>query len=302
MIIFFEEVKMSDIVEVKAMKVLQIFSFFLLMTMLTNAQNINTLIADGTADLPVKYALQPVVKDIPIEEIEAVKKEALGKDIDFNSERKAMSSVESDFKNDFELLDVAEGFFISREIKYRAYLYTVWSDKLKRNYQGIMVLRHYKNHLGEKKSDVAAHYVYEFRGDKYLCQLPDINGNVLSEIAVFSEPPTKKIEKRYVRIIEFSPTGVNQIGLFETYSRESRPNYIPKDPKQKQRVQMPLIYGTKLFVESNLGKQPVFYTEKFTKFSSWMKSGDLKSVQLEADKTNYLELTKPKFLKGPGEK
>lgn len=284
------------------MKVLQIFSFILFMTTLINAQNTNTLIADGTADLPVKYALQPIVEELSNEEIEDVKKEAIGKNVSFNVTRKEMSSEESSFKKDFELLDVAEGFFISRETKYRAYLYTAWNEKLKCNYQGIIVLRRYTNYLGEKKAEVTAHYVYEFRGDKYIRQLPDINHNFLSEIAVFSEPPTKKIERRYVRIIEFSPNGVNQIGLLETYSRENRPNYFPKDPQQKRLAQTPLIYGTKLFVESSLGKPPVFYAERLTKINNWMKSEDLKSVKLETDKINYLELTKPKFLKGPGEK
>jgi len=266
------------------------------------AQDFKTLIADGTKDAPEKTALQPAVEKLSAEEAEVVKQEALRTEVEFNVYPQ-MSSEESTYHKDFELLDVAEGFFISREIKYKAYLYTAWSKKLKRNYQGVMVLRRSKNSEGEKQSHVQAHYVYGYRGDKYIRQTSDINHNVLSEIAIFSEPPTKKNERRLVRIIEFSPQGIERIGSIETYSRHNRPNYVPKDPKQKRKAQTPEIYATKLFVQSELGKKTIFYSERFTKLgNTWSESEGLKEIELEKDSTNYVELVKPIFPKGPGEK
>ena len=261
-----------------------------------------TLIADGTADLPVKYALEPTVEKLSRVEIEAVKKAALEKDVSFETNYKAMSSAESNFKQDFELLDVAEGYFIYREIQFRAYLYTAYSPKISRNYQGVLVLRIFENGA---KFNVAAHYVYEYHGDKYIRQLHSTKGDMLDQLVIFSEPPVKKGSNKLVRIIEFSPTGLQKIGSYQIYSRENRPNYIPKDPKQKQLVQTPLISAVKLFAEIQLGKQPEFYEER------WRKTGNFwglheklqyKLITLDKDPTNYVELLKPVFPKGVGEK
>ena len=230
---------------------------FTLLILVLAVMNINfaqekTLIADGTADLPVKYALEPTVEKLSRVEIEAVKKVALEKNVSFETNYKSMSSAESNFKQDFELLDVAEGFFIYREIQFRAYLYTAYSQKMSRNYQGVVVLRILENGT---KFEVTAHYVYEYRGDKYLQRLNSFKGDTLNELAIFSEPPTKKGVNKFVRIIEFSPNGVQKIGSYQIYSRENRPNYIPKDPKQTQLVQTPLISAVKLFAEIQLGKK-----------------------------------------------
>ncbi len=266
------------------------------------AQDFKTLIADGTQNVPEKNALQPTIENLPPEEIESVKQEALKTEVEFKTYPQ-MSSEESNYRNGFELLDVAEGFFISREIKYRAYLYTAWSKKINRNYQGVMVVRHSKNSQGEKQFHVQAHYVYGYQGDRYIRQASDINNNLLSEIVIFSEPPTKKIEKRFVRILEFSSKGIERLGFVEMFSRHNRPNYVPKDPKQKRVAQTPEIYATKLYVQSELGKKTTFYSERFAMLAnSWSESNSLKAIELEKDSTGYVELVKPTFPKGPGEK
>lgn len=269
-------------------------------------QENKTLIADGTADVPKKYALQPSVEKLPAAEIEAVKKAALEKDVEFDSERKAMSAEESLFRKDFELLDAAEGFFIYREAEFRAYLYTAYSRKMRRNYHGIVVLKILENHT---KFVVAAHYVYEFRGDRYLRQLSDINGNVLSELAIFSEPPAKKGFRKYVRIIEFSPTsGLEKIDFREIYSsipqKQRTPWSADKSKPAKRVYTPPEVEAIKLYVVKDLGKPVKFYEESWSKINdvwSVREQMQLRPAELE-DKTVYVELFKPVFPRSPGEK
>ncbi len=265
-----------------------------------------TLIADGTADVPVKRDLQPAIEKLSEAEREAVKKEALAKEVELASERKAMSSEESLFKKDFELLDAAEGFFIYREIRFRAYLYTAYSQKMRRNYQGIIVLRALENRT---RFETAAHYVYEFRGDKYLRQLPDINGNVLSELAIFSEPPTKKNFRKYVRIIEFSPNGLEKIGAREIYTAIPQAQRMANNAdksKPAKRVYIPdEIRAIRLYAAKEFGKPLEFYEERWSRNNDFWGVIDklqLRPASLEEDEIVYVELRKPVFPKGPGAK
>lgn len=265
-----------------------------------------TLIADGTIDVPVKHDLQPAVEKLSAAETEAVRRAALAAEVEFESDRKAMSSEESVFKKDFELMDAAEGFFIYREIRFRAYLYTAYSRKMRRNYQGILVLRALENRT---RFETAAHYVYEYRGDRHLRQLPDINGNVLSELAVFSAPPTKKAERRIVRIIEFSPGGLAKLGAWEIYSaipQKQRAAWSADKSKPATRVYIPpQIEAVKLYAAGEFGKPLEFYEERWTKrkdFWGIMDKLQLRPASLDEDKTAYVELYKPVFPKGPGEK
>ncbi|HEX8250617.1 MAG TPA: hypothetical protein VF599_20760 [Pyrinomonadaceae bacterium] len=269
-------------------------------------QENKTLIADGTADVPKKYALQPAVENLPAAETEAVKKAALEKDVEFDSERKAMSSEESLFRKDFELLDAAEGFFIYREAEFRAYLYTAYSRKMRRNYHGIVVLKILENHT---KFVVAAHYVYEFRGDRYLRPLPDINGNVLSELAIFSEPPAKKGFRKYVRIVEFSPaSGLEKIDFRKIYTLIPQKQRMPRSADKSKPAKIvytpPEAEAIKLYVVKDLGKPLKFYEEGWRiNDGVWQitKELQLRPAELE-DKTVYVELFKPVFPRGPGEK
>src|SRR5215213_11554153 len=267
---------------------------------------IKALIADGTFEMPVKYALQPTIEKLSARETEAIKKEALAKQVEFDSDRKAMSSEESVFRKDFELLDVAEGFFIYREIRFRAYLYTAYSQKMRRNYQGIIVLRALENRT---RFETAAHYVYEFRGDKYLRRLPDINGNVLDELAVFSAPPMVKGSRRFVRIIEFSPGGLEKIGAREIYTVIPQKQPTPRSSdksKPAKRVYIPAeVNAIKLFAGKEPGKPLEFYEERWRKnndFWGIMDKLQLRPAALDEDTTGYVELVKPIFPKGPGEK
>jgi hypothetical protein len=273
---------------------------------MTFAQETKTLIADGTKDVPEKSVLQPAVYKLSADEIEAVKDAALEKEVEFNSDRKQMSSEESLFKANFALLDVAEGFFIYREIKNRVYLYSAYSEKMKRNYQGILVLRHT---LSPDKYDVLAHYAYEYRGDKYIRQVSDINGNMLNEIAIYSYPPTKKHERRLVRIIEFTPQGIEKMGLIEIFSsieQKQKTPYTADENKPAKLVYIPpIISAIKLYSVKSLGKSAKFSKENRRKHSEkWVIQDKYQSrpAEFEEDKTDYFELTKPKFPKGVGEK
>jgi hypothetical protein len=289
---------------------MKIFLALALTTVLLNSaafgQDDKALIADGTAEMPVKYALQPTVEKLSAREAEAVKNVALATQIAFDSDRKAMSSEETVFRKDFELLDAAEGFFIYREIRFRAYLYKAYSQKMRRNYQGIVVLRALENRT---KFETAAHYVYEFRGDRYLRQLPDINGNLLSELAVFSAPPMVKGSRKFVSIIEFSPGGLEKIGAREIYAAVPQKQLTPQSSnksKPAKRVYIPAeVTAIKLYAAKEPGKPIEFYEERWRKnndFWGIMDKLQLRPAALDEDKTGYVELVKPIFPKGPGEK
>lgn len=288
------------------MKHLLILGLVLICMDINFGQDLKTLIADGTVEVPKTYDLQPTVETLKREEIEAVKKAVSEKEIEFKTERKAMSSEESNFQTDFELLDVAEGFFIYREIEFRAYLYTAYSQKMKRNYQGILVFGISNNGA---KFTVKAHYVYEYRGDKYLRQLSDINGNFLSELAIFSEPPTKKDFRKYVRIIEFSPNRIEKIGSKEIYSsipqKQRTPKSLDKSKPAKRVYTPPIVQAIKLFAVKNSGKPTEFYQEIWTRTNDvWGILDKLQSrpIELDADNSDYFEITKPIFPKVIGEK
>ena len=256
-----------------------------------------TLIADGTAQTPVRRELQPAVEKLSAVEREAVRQAALAVGVEFRSDRKALSSEESLFVRDFEILDAAEGFFIYREIRFRAYLYTAYSQKMRRNYQGILVLRALENRT---RFETAAHYAYEYRGDRHLRQLPDINGNVLSELAVFSAPPTKKDFRKRVRIIEFSPNGLEKIGSRDIYTQRTA-----SEQPSKKIESAPVIEAVKLYASKEPGKPLEFYEERWTKpKDAWSLLDKLerRPAKLDEDQTAYLELFKPVFPKGPGER
>ena len=284
---------------------MKIFLILGLMTVFMNTifgQDFKTLVADGTASIPKKYDLEPSVEKLPANEIEAVKRAALAKEPEFPADYKAMSAEESNFKKDFELLDAAEGFFIYREIRFRAYLYTAYSRKMRRNYQGIVVLRILENRT---RFDAAAHYVYAYRGDRYLRRLPDINGNGLNELAIFSEPPTKKDFRRFVRIIEFSSSGLLQIGAREIYSLTPQKQRLPSNKTAKRVYTPPLVEAIKLYALKEFGKPLQFFEERSSrKNETWSVTEKLQPIAagLEEDKTRYFELVKPVFPKGPGEK
>lgn len=265
-------------------------------------QDLKTLVADGTVDVPKKYDLEPVVEKLPAKEIVAVQKAALEKEVEFSVNYNAMSSEESSFKKDFELLDAADGFFIYREIRFRAYLYTAYSRKMRRNYQGIVVLRILENRT---RFDTVAHYVYAYRGDRYLRALPDINGNVLTELAIFSEPPNKKNVRRLVRIIEFSPNGLLKIGAREIYSLTPQKQRMPSDRTAKRVYTPALVKAIKLYALKDFGKPLEFFEEGSSRQNGmWSVTEKLQppAVGLDEDKTEYFELIKPVFPKGPGEK
>lgn len=277
-----------------------IFTLISMVAMVINAQNSKMLIADGTKYTPDKYALQPIIEKLSAEEIAEVKKEALREEFEFEADPQA-SLEETQFERDFELLDVAKGFIISREIEYKAFLYTAWSLTSKRNYQGILVLSRFKNVLGKRQSRVLAHYAYRYQGDKFIRKLADINRNGLDEIAVFSALSTKIIERRLLRIIEFSPAGIERFGFAEIFNRI---NHKQRDPWNKDgkkpaiRVYTPPdVKALKLFVKSDFGKQSLFFREEFEQIGDdWRKTEEFELLDLKPDSTKYAEIVKSIFV------
>lgn len=267
-----------------------------------NAQDKKILLADGTNNEPKKEVSQPNIKKLSANEIKNVKKFALEKEVEFNPNYFQMSSEESNFKQDFQLLDVCEGFFVNREIKSRAYLYTAYSKKMTRNYQGILVLSKDKK---TKTFAVVAHYAYEYRGDTNIRKLSDINENSLSEIAIFSEPPTKKDFRRYIRIIEFSIDNIEKLGMKKIYSSIPQKQLDPisvNGETTKRVYRPPIVSAIKLYSIKDKNKPIEFYEERWTKTNDFWGLREkllLAPTELEEDKINYLEIVKPRFSKCP---
>lgn len=269
-------------------------------------QELKILIADGTENVPKKYDLEPKISDLSKMEIDEVKRIALEKEVTFENLNYQMSSEESNFQVEFEILDVAEGFFIFREIEFRAYLYSAYSQKMKRNYQGILVLGISNNGT---KFTPKVHYVYKYRGDKFIRQISDFNGNGLSELAIFSQPPAKTIVKRFVRIIEFSAAGIEKLSSAEIYLSKQQsqrtPWNPPGSPPAKKVYIPPIITATKLFYLKKLNSSTDFFVEKWTfNQGKWMMSESLKKIDkgLNEDLTEYFEITKPILPARIGEK
>lgn len=281
------------------MNILSLIILVLIIMNINFGQDAKFLLADGTENIPKKYDLQPNIADLSNAEIEVVKKIALEREVMFENLNPQMSSEESNFRQDFELLDVAEGFFISREIESRAYLYTAYSQKMKRNYQGIIVLSISQNGA---KFTPKAHYAYQYRGDKFIRLISDLNGNFLSELAIFSQPPPKTIIKKYVRLLEFSPDGLIKLGETEIYSYQPQKQRTPwnrsGNPPDKRIYIPPVITAKKLYYQKRINQPFQLFTEK------WRISGgnrvlldEQKLIEngLEEDLTEYIEVIKSEF-------
>jgi hypothetical protein len=258
---------------------------------MVTAQDFKTLVADGTKYAPDQQVRQPAVEKVSAEEIADVKKEALRTQIEFDADPQA-SAEEMLYEQDFELLDAAKGFFISRKIEYKAFLYTAWSAKLARNYQGIMILVRFKNGFGKQSSKVLAHYVYRYQGDKFIRKLPDINRNGLSELAVFSEISTKKMVRRLVRIIEFSPGRLEKIGFAEIYSQINQKQLTPLSDNGRKPALMvyipPAVKARKLFVSGKPRQKPFFSVQELKQNGdAWTKTGGLTAFMPQTDSIEY---------------
>lgn len=285
------------------MKTLHLIAFIVLLNTMIFGQNSKTLIADGTLDVPEKYSLQPKIEDLSKQEIEFVKTEVLKTQpvFDFTPQ---MVLDETEYRGKFNLIDVAEGFFVSREFKSKAFLYMAWNEKSQRNYNGVIVVKTFANGT---KFEVAAHYAYQFRNDKFIRQISDINGNFISELAIFDEPPTKKIERKNVRIIEFSPDGLEKLGLANIYLRYNKPQRTPlkrdKSKPVKRTYDPPDIRGIKIFAEKDLGGKLKFSWQEFTRYDGvWKESVEETELKLETDQTKYVEIVKTNFPKSISEK
>jgi hypothetical protein len=286
-------------------KLLALLCLILLFSMIICGQNSRRIVANGTDSEPLKHSFQPTVDSLSANEIAAVRREVLEKEISLDFLPQT-SSEESEFKKDFELLDVAEGFFIYREIEFRAYLYKAYSLKIKQNYQGIIVFNITDN---GSKFIPKAHYVYKYQGDKYIRLLPDINGNVLNEIAVFSAFQTKRNFRKMVRIIEFSPNGLTKFGAKEIYSsvpqKQRTPWSADKSKPAKKVYIPPIVTAAEIYAVFGFGKTLRFFADKrIFANNKWIEAenSNLAEIKLDEDSVNYLEIIKPYFPKGIGEK
>lgn len=252
-------------------------------------------IADGTLNVPNRYDLQPTLDDLTSNEREAVRNVAFAKEFQIKDKELPRSQKVADF----ELLDVAEGYFISREFQDRAYLYSAFSSKMKRSYQGLLVLGISNN---GSTFTPKAHYVYAWRGDRYLRQLSDINSNFLSEIAIYGEITTHRDTRRMVRIMELSPNGVGKIGQKEIYKSQILKQRTPRfsDRTSGRIYSPPIVNAQKLSAVRLLGRPLEFVVEEWTRHDEdWTqtKSGVQTFSSLEADDTDYIEVVRPVFPK-----
>ncbi len=157
------------------------------------------------------------------------------------------------------------------------------------------------------KYTTKAHYVFDFRGDKFIRNVSDLNNNFLSELAIFSELPTEKYKQKTFRIIEFSPNGISKFGFAETFSRRENKQKTPKSldknkPAKKIFIQ-PTIRAVKLYADKKLTGNPIFKLEEYKQINDvWELENLSSSACLQHDNNEYIEIVKPIFPKGIGEK
>ncbi|MFT3980063.1 MAG: hypothetical protein QM687_06300 [Ferruginibacter sp.] len=233
------------------------------------------LVIDGTLDSPVKYGIQPTVEQLLPVEIEAVKNAATSTVVD-NRIAKQSFKKSSKADSNFEILDVADGYFVSRELQARAYLYQAYSKKARCNYQGVVVFSILNN---GKKMDIKAHYVYSNSGDRYIQALPDLNKNFLNEIGIFSVAMSEIEIYKNVRIIEFSKNGVMKPGVVTIY-------------KKKHSLET----AVKLYLPNTIATKSLLQQKKWIKENAvWKRdyTDDKRPLILKKDMTKYITIVKP---------
>ncbi len=268
------------------MKLFLVLIYFALLSSIAYSQEMRVLIADGTKAIPDQSSFQTQIEDLSDEEIEFVKTEAF----EIQTELKYLppiSASETKCIGKFKIIDIADGFFISRELESRAFLYTAWDESKRRNYQGIIVVENFENNT---KFRVAAHYAYQFKNDEFIRQLSDIDGNILSELAVFDKELTKSSIIRHVRIIEFSPNGIEKFG--------SKIIYKQPLPLKSNEPANPIAH--KLFALKNFNKLLGYDTDQLQELDGvWtlQEKSASNPAKLEIDSLDYFEQVKPRFPK-----
>lgn len=169
----------------------------------------------------------------------------------------------------FRINDSAEGFYTSPERKSTAYLYSDCNKTGDQKIQGIIVIL---------KETAAAHYVYQEIADVKVSRISDLDGNGLDELAIFSHEKTAKGYRTAVRIVEFSTGDLKRLGSFALQSESD------------------ILTASKIYVEP--GGPPKFYEARFsTDGSKWKAIESLRPVDLNADKTNYIQDKRKGILK-----
>ncbi|MBS1794745.1 MAG: hypothetical protein JSS81_12875 [Acidobacteria bacterium] len=261
------------------------------------AQAAGVLLADGTRFEPARAALQPTVGRLPADEAAAVEKQALAAAVEFAASPQEPAD-ETQFVKNFELLDVAKGFFIARGRESEAFLYTAWSARMRRNYQGIIVFERAKNGAGGRLTKIAAHYAYRFRGDRFIRRVAGFERDARDGLAVFSDFSTRKEDRRTVRIVGFTPAGLEKRFFGEIFVRIEQKQLSPVTldgrPPAKRVYIPPLVTAAKIFAAVDAAGKTVFRRQEFRrKGDAWTVAGEPAEFAAEADPVDYVELVRP---------
>lgn len=163
-------------------------------------------------------------------------------------------------KDPFRILDSLEGNFTAKNIKVKAYLYTDCSNTSKQLIQGIILI--------SNTSTTVSHFIYPYSSDVKLSRVPDLDGNGIDELAIYSYAKTNVGHLTMVRLLEFGTNGPKKLGLMELQN--------DKD----------ILTARKLFAER--GDPPRFYlSELKTDGSRWRKVESEQRTELSEDPTNY---------------
>lgn len=252
-------------------------------------------IADGTADEPKRFDLQPFVGMLDKSEIDHVRTTALSGEFADKRNELRRASDEPISTGSFIIEDVAQGFFVSREFESRAYLYTAVSHIAVGRYQGILVLTSFDNNTRFKTEK---HVIYGFRGDKHIRAISDLNGNFLSELAIFGISSEKTRSSRWLRMIEFDANETMRIGAVKIYSKELPQNRID-DAKGKavtkdfdRRVASTAEALKVFFVRKPLPGVHLEFEEWSFASDTWLKRDRSSCGQqcLQPDMTDYVKM------------
>lgn len=161
----------------------------------------------------------------------------------------------------FRIIDSAEGFFTSADIRSKVYLYSDCDTSKNRKIQGVIVLQNEKR---------LKHFAYNYSADVKIVAIKDLNENSIEELAIYSNERIEKDYRKSFRMVEFQPQGLKKLGGFELQNDKN------------------ILFAFRIFAEKS--ELPKFFASKFqTDGYKWKNVEFEKPVELAEDKTVYSE-------------
>jgi hypothetical protein len=222
--------------------------------------------ADGqTGKLTTVFDGRDDSQSIPLTPAESdlITKEVRGKEAVIRE--KSNNDCEEDELFSFDVKGATAGAFTKPNVRQKAYLYELCRSTLTFGIGGIIIV---------ESGKVITHYIYGENGlDSDIATLPDINQNGLSEILLIGGGTGQGYTYGAVEIIEFTPGGINSIGIADTYED----NFGTENAKKSAKTYK---------VSVQTGKNPVYFRETYTRKSEegkWILAGKSQRYSLRKD-------------------